>query len=104
VSREQLREIERLVNREIRENHTVETRIMDLEDAKASGAMALFGEKYAEQVRVLRMGDFLHRAVRRHPCARRRRHRAVQDHSEGGPTSPRQAAATPRPSTRRSPR
>jgi alanyl-tRNA synthetase len=46
------------VNREIRENHTVETRIMGLEDAKASGAMALFGEKYAEQVRVLRMGDF----------------------------------------------
>ncbi|MBK1706571.1 alanine--tRNA ligase [Halochromatium glycolicum] len=58
VSREQLREIERLVNREIRENHTVETRIMGLEDAKASGAMALFGEKYADQVRVLRMGDF----------------------------------------------
>ncbi|KAA6187896.1 alanine--tRNA ligase [Thiohalocapsa marina] len=58
VSRGQLREIERLVNHEIRENHTVETRIMDLEDAKASGAMALFGEKYADQVRVLRMGDF----------------------------------------------
>ncbi|MFP4076730.1 MAG: alanine--tRNA ligase, partial [Halochromatium sp.] len=58
LTRDQLREIERLVNREIRENHTVETRIMDLEDAKASGAMALFGEKYAEQVRVLRMGDF----------------------------------------------
>ncbi len=58
VSREQLREIERLVNREIRENHNVETRIMGLEDAKASGAMALFGEKYADQVRVLRMGDF----------------------------------------------
>jgi alanyl-tRNA synthetase len=58
VSREQLREIERLVNREIRENHTVETRIMDLHDAKASGAIALFGEKYADQVRVLRMGDF----------------------------------------------
>jgi len=58
VSREQLREIERLANREIRENHNVETRIMGLEDAKASGAMALFGEKYADQVRVLRMGEF----------------------------------------------
>jgi len=58
VTREQLRAIEQLVNREIRENHLVETRIMSLEDAKASGAMALFGEKYADQVRVLRMGDF----------------------------------------------
>ena len=58
VSREQLITIEQLVNREIRENHLVETRIMSLEDAKTTGAMALFGEKYAEQVRVLRMGDF----------------------------------------------
>ncbi|HBG96662.1 MAG TPA: alanine--tRNA ligase, partial [Chromatiaceae bacterium] len=58
VSRAQLHEIERLVNREIRQNHMVETRIMDLDDAKSSGAMALFGEKYADQVRVLRMGDF----------------------------------------------
>jgi len=58
VTQEQLREIERLVNHEVRENHTVETRIMDLEDARASGAMALFGEKYDAQVRVLRMGDF----------------------------------------------
>ncbi|MEN8176908.1 MAG: DHHA1 domain-containing protein, partial [Pseudomonadota bacterium] len=58
VSREQLVEIERMVNREIRHNHPVETRIMSLDDAKASGAMALFGEKYADQVRVLRMGDF----------------------------------------------
>ena len=58
VSSERLREIERLVNREVRENHTVETRVMGLDDAKATGAMALFGEKYDEQVRVLRMGDF----------------------------------------------
>ena len=58
VSRDQLREIERLVNSQIRHNHMVETRIMGLDDAKASGAIALFGEKYADQVRVLRMGDF----------------------------------------------
>ncbi len=58
VSREQLIEIERLVNEQIRTNHLVETRIMALEDAKTSGAMALFGEKYDEYVRVLRMGDF----------------------------------------------
>ncbi|MGQ9830076.1 MAG: alanine--tRNA ligase [Thermochromatium sp.] len=58
LTREQLLAIERLVNREVRANHLVETRIMSLEDAKASGAMALFGEKYGDQVRVLRMGDF----------------------------------------------
>ncbi|MGD9299631.1 MAG: alanine--tRNA ligase, partial [Thiohalocapsa sp.] len=44
VTQAQLQAIERLVNREIRENHTVETRIMGLDDAKASGAIALFGE------------------------------------------------------------
>jgi len=58
LMRAQLREIEQLVNGQVRENHLVETRIMDLEDAKASGAMALFGERYDAQVRVLRMGDF----------------------------------------------
>ncbi len=58
VTREQLQAIERLVNEQIRNNYMVETRIMSLEDAKAAGAMALFGEKYGDQVRVLRMGDF----------------------------------------------
>ena len=58
VSVEQLREIERLVNAKIRGNEPVETRIMSLDDAKEGGAMALFGEKYDQHVRVLRMGDF----------------------------------------------
>jgi alanyl-tRNA synthetase len=58
VSAAQLKEIEQLVNQQIRLNHDVETNIMDLEEAKNSGAMALFGEKYDEKVRVLRMGDF----------------------------------------------
>jgi alanyl-tRNA synthetase len=58
LTREQILALERMVNREIRENHMVETRIMSLDDAKSTGAMALFGEKYADQVRVLRMGDF----------------------------------------------
>ncbi|KOR28846.1 alanyl-tRNA synthetase, partial [Achromatium sp. WMS1] len=58
VTPDQLRQIERLVNQEIRANHLVETRIMSLEDAKAMGAMALFGEKYSNQVRVLCMGGF----------------------------------------------
>lgn len=58
VSAEQLHDIERLVNQQIRLNHQVETNIMALDDAKESGAMALFGEKYEEDVRVLSMGDF----------------------------------------------
>ena len=58
VTRDQLRTVERLVNEQIRYNHLVETRIMSLDDAKKAGAMALFGEKYSDQVRVLRMGDF----------------------------------------------
>ncbi|MCW8890169.1 MAG: alanine--tRNA ligase, partial [Sedimenticola sp.] len=58
VTRDEIKAIERMVNEQIRENHTVQTRIMSLEDAKASGAMALFGEKYGDNVRVLRMGDF----------------------------------------------
>jgi len=58
LTREQLNAIEQLVNEQIRNNYVVETRIMALEDAKQAGAMALFGEKYDEQVRVLRMGDF----------------------------------------------
>ncbi|MCW8906497.1 MAG: alanine--tRNA ligase [Sedimenticola sp.] len=58
VTPEQLKAIEHLVNEQIRENHTVQTRIMSLEDAKKSGAVALFGEKYGDNVRVLRMGDF----------------------------------------------
>jgi alanyl-tRNA synthetase len=58
VSSEQLQTIERLVNQEIRENNSLATELMDLDEAKASGAMALFGEKYDEKVRVVSMGDF----------------------------------------------
>jgi alanyl-tRNA synthetase len=58
VTPEELRRIEELVNAEIRANDEVETNIMALDDAIASGAMALFGEKYDQKVRVLRMGDF----------------------------------------------
>ena len=54
----ELREIERLVNAQIRLNTEAETKVMDYEGAVAAGAMALFGEKYEKDVRVLRMGDF----------------------------------------------
>ncbi|EMF0769273.1 TPA: alanine--tRNA ligase [Proteus mirabilis] len=58
VKPEQLREIEDIVNAQIRLNSPVVTELMDLEEAKQKGAMALFGEKYEERVRVLTMGDF----------------------------------------------
>ncbi len=54
----QIRQIELLVNEQIRQNNEVVTQIMDIEAAKKSGAVALFGEKYADSVRVLSMGDF----------------------------------------------
>ncbi|MCU7862275.1 MAG: alanine--tRNA ligase, partial [Candidatus Thiodiazotropha sp. (ex Lucinoma kastoroae)] len=58
ITREQLQTIEQMVNEQIRHNHLVDTKLMSLEQAKTSGAMALFGEKYTDQVRVLSMGDF----------------------------------------------
>lgn len=58
LTAEQITQIEALVNEKIRENAPVQTEIMDIESAKKSGAMALFGEKYSESVRVLSMGDF----------------------------------------------
>ncbi|ACH51025.1 TPA: alanine--tRNA ligase [Salmonella enterica] len=54
----EIRQVEDLVNAQIRRNLPIETNIMDLDAARAKGAMALFGEKYDERVRVLSMGDF----------------------------------------------
>ncbi|MEK7323024.1 MAG: alanine--tRNA ligase [Pseudomonadota bacterium] len=58
LSRDELLRIERLVNGQIRANAPVETKLMAFDEARASGAMALFGEKYGDEVRVLRIGDF----------------------------------------------
>jgi alanyl-tRNA synthetase len=58
VTAEQVQEIEDLVNSEIRKNHAADTNLMTYDDAIESGAMALFGEKYGDKVRVLRLGDF----------------------------------------------
>jgi alanyl-tRNA synthetase len=58
VTPDELREIERLVNTEIRRNTAAQTELMDYESAVAAGAMALFGEKYERNVRVLRIGEF----------------------------------------------
>jgi alanyl-tRNA synthetase len=58
VTPEELRRIERRVNEQIRLNAAAETQNMTYDDAVASGAMALFGEKYGDSVRVLRVGDY----------------------------------------------
>lgn len=57
VKPEQLKALEDIVNREVRRNTPVQTELTDIETAKAKGAMALFGEKYGDTVRVLTMGD-----------------------------------------------
>jgi alanyl-tRNA synthetase len=58
MTEEEIAKVEKLVNEKITENIQVITNVMDLEEAKKSGAMALFGEKYSEKVRVVKMGDF----------------------------------------------
>jgi len=58
VTPDELVEIERLVNAEIRANASADTRLMKFDEAVAAGAMALFGEKYEDEVRVLRIGEF----------------------------------------------
>ena len=58
MTAEEIAEVEKLVNEKIQEALPVTTQIMDIEEAKKSGAMALFDEKYSEKVRVVSMGDF----------------------------------------------
>jgi alanyl-tRNA synthetase len=58
VTPDELKQVERLVNVQVRTNVAAETKLMQHADAVASGAMALFGEKYDDEVRVLKLGDF----------------------------------------------
>jgi alanyl-tRNA synthetase len=58
LSAEELNRVEDIVNDQIAYNLPVNTRIMNIDDAKKEGAMALFGEKYTENVRVVSMGDY----------------------------------------------
>ncbi len=58
MSKEEIAEVERLVNEKIRQNNHADIKEMDIEQAKQAGAMALFGEKYGDRVRVVKLGDF----------------------------------------------
>ena len=85
LTREEIEAVEAEVNAQIRSNEPVTTRLMTPDEAISAGAMALFGEKYGDEVRVLSMGRLdrrrlFGRAVRRHPRPRARRHPAAQDH------------------------
>ncbi len=58
VTAEQIKQVELQVNEQIQKNHTLATDVMNIDDAKKKGAMALFGEKYDDEVRVVTMGDY----------------------------------------------
>ena len=79
MTESELAEVERLVNQQILANTEVITDVMDLDQALATGAMALFGEKYGESVRVVSDSRLQPGALRWNPCPSHRRYRPLQD-------------------------
>ena len=78
LTEEEIRRIEEMVNAEILKNVEVTTKIMDLDDAKKTGAESLFGEKYDEQVRVLSIGeDDFSLGLRGYSCQKNWRFRSI---------------------------
>ena len=87
MTAEEIEKVEDIANDFVLQNSSVTTRLMGLDDARASGARALFGEKYGDEVRVVAMGEgarqharLVGRIVRRHACQTHRRYRAHLRH------------------------
>ena len=83
VSAEQLKEIEALVNEQVRLNHDADIRELPYDQAIAAGALAFFGDKYGDKVRVLKLGDFSTELCGGTHVGRVGRHRPVQDRQRG---------------------
>jgi len=79
VTADEIYTLERLVNEQIRLNNPVIAQIMAKEDAVNAGAMALFGEKYGDEVRVLKIGEFSTELLRRYTCREGRGYRLFQN-------------------------
>ena len=80
---EQLAQIDKIVNDAILEGYPVVTEVLPIEEAKKKGAIAMFGEKYGDVVRVVEMGGFLHGVLRRHPPGQHRQGRPLPHQVRG---------------------